>query len=68
MKRIIYYACDSKTPSDEELKQCIHIAQEEHCIVNLSWFFPYSGHYHVNVKEGMTFEECKSKLPKVYPV
>lgn len=65
---IIDYQCDSTTPSEEEIKQCIDIASSEHCIVRLNWFFPYSGEYVLNVTEDMSFEDCIEKLPKVYPV
>ncbi len=68
MKLIKNYKCDSSTPSDEEIKEGLDIASTEHCIVRLNWFFPYSGHYHMDITEGMTFEECKEKLPKRYPV
>ena len=62
------YQCDNRTPSDEEIREGMQIAAEEHCIVRLNWFFPYSGHYHLNIKEDMTFEDCKAKLPRVYGV
>lgn len=68
MKLIKEYLCDSSTPNDEEIKECIDIANTEDCIAILKWFFPYSGWYKLNVSKGMTFEECKGKLPKCYPV
>ena len=68
MKLVKEYLCDDSIPNDEEIKECIEIANAEDCIVKLKWFFPYSGWYELKVSKGMTFEECKSKLPKCYPV
>ena len=68
MKLVKEYECDSSRPEDEEIKECIEIANNEDCIVRLKWFFPYSGWYKLNVTKGMTFEECQDKLPKCYPV
>lgn len=68
MKYVKEYLCDSRTPSDEELLECISIVEQENCIVRLIWFFPYHGWNKLYIKKGMTFEECKEKLPKVYGV
>ncbi len=68
MKLIKNYQCDSRTPSDDEIQQAINISNSENCIVKLSWFFPYSGNYSLSVYPNMSFEECKNKLPKTYPV
>ena len=68
MKQIKYYECESCTPTNEEILQCIEIANNENCIVNLKWFFPYSGWYTLRIIKGMTFENCKEQLPKVYGV
>lgn len=68
MKLIKEYLCDNRTPSDEEIMECLEIANKEDCIVKLKWFFPYSGWYHLTATKDMTFEECKDKLPKVYGV
>ena len=68
LKKVVNYLCDQSTPTDDEIEQCIHIAYRDHCIVRLSWSFPYSGWYELHICEGMTVEECKERLPKVYPV
>lgn len=69
MKLVKEYLCDNHTPSDEEINECIAIVEnEENCVVKLKWFFPYNGWHRLYVKKGMTFEECKNKLPKVYGV
>lgn len=56
------------TPNNEEIQAGIQIASTEHCIVILRWYIPYSGHYKMEIKDGMSFEECRSQLPKSYPV
>lgn len=66
MKLVKEYLCDGRIPSDEEIRECLEIVNKEDCIVKLTWFFTYSGWYKLFVKNGMTFEECKDKLPKVY--
>lgn len=68
MKFVKEYQCDSRTPSDEEINECLDIAEKEDCIVKLRWYFPYSGWYERYIKKGMTFEECKNSLPKRYGV
>lgn len=67
MRLIKEYWCDGQ-PTDKELQEGIRIASVEHCIVVLRWFFPYSGYYKVEIKEGMSFEECFAQIPQSYPV
>ena len=68
MKYIKEYLCDKETPSDEEIKECLDIVNKEDCIVKLTWFVRYNGWHNLLIKNGMTFEECKDKLPKIYGV
>lgn len=70
MKLVKEYLYDGNhiTPDDEEIKECIEIANREDCIVRLRWFVKYSGWYELSVTKGTTFEECKSQLPTCYPV
>ena len=68
MKLIKEYLCDHSTPSDEEIMECLKIVNNEDCIVKLTWFFPYNGWHKLFVERGMTFEECKDKLPKCYGI
>ena len=68
MKYIKEYLCDKKIPSDEEIRECLEIVEEEDCIVKLTWFVRYNGWHNLLIKNGMTFEECKSKVPKIYGV
>ena len=68
MKYIKEYLCDKSTPSDEEIQECLEIVNKEDCIVKLTWFVRYNGWHNLLIKNGMTFEECKDKLPKFYGV
>ena len=66
MKLIKDYLCDNKTPTDEEIKEGLEIVEKEDCVVQLRWFYPYNGWHNLYIQKGMTFEECKGKLPRVY--
>ena len=67
MRLVKEYRCDDRTPSDDEIRECLEIVKED-CIVKLRWYFPYSGWYELFIDSSMTFEECKNKLPKRYGV
>ena len=67
MKFIKNYECD-KEPTNEEIRTGMNIANEEDCIVNLNWFFEYSGWYKIRIEKDTTFEECKKQIPDYYPV
>ena len=68
MKFVKEYICDDIIPSDEEISECIAIATQESCIVNLRWFFPRNGWHNLYIREGSTLEECKGKVPHRYSV
>ena len=68
MKYIKEYLCDKETPLDEEIRECLEIVNKEDCIIKLTWFVRYNGWHNLLIKDGMTFEECKDKLPKFYGV
>ena len=68
MKYIKEYLCDKETPSDEQIRECLEIVNKEDCIIKLTWFVRYNGWHNLLIKNGMTFEECKDKLPKFYGV
>ncbi len=68
MKYIKEYLCDKETPSDEEIQECLEIVNKEDCVVKLTWFVRYNGWHNLLIKNGMTFEECKNKVPKFYGV
>lgn len=67
MKEIKDYECKYQ-PSEEEIRLGMNIASENDCIVNLKWFFPYSGWYKIRIEKDTTFEECTKQIPKCYPV
>lgn len=64
MKYIKEYLCYARIPSDEEIRECLEIVQKEDCVIRLI----YNGHYKLHITSKMTFEECKSKVPKFYGV
>lgn len=68
MKLIKEYLCNDIVPSDEEIMECLEIVNNENCIVKLIWFLPYNSWHEFFVEKGMTFEECKDKLTKVYEI
>ena len=68
MKYVKEYLCDKETPSDEEIRECLEIVNKEDCIIKLTWFVRYNRWHNLLIKNGMTFEECKDKLPKFYGV
>lgn len=68
MKLVKEYLCDKRTPSDEEIIECMAIVDEEDCVVKLTWFFPYNGWHKRYIKKGMTFEEVKESLPTCYGI
>ena len=59
-----FLCCD--TPTDEEIKKSIEIVNKEDCIVKLCWFIPYQGWYKFYIKNWMTLESCRSRIPKIY--
>ena len=68
MKYVKEYLCDKKIPSDEEIRECLESVNKEDCIIKLTWFVRYNGCHNLLNKDEMTFEECKSKVPKFYGV
>ena len=68
MKYIKEYLCDKRIPSDEEIRECLEIVQNENCVIKLTWFVRYNGWHNLLIKNDMTFEECKDKIPKFYGV
>ena len=68
MRYVAEFRCDNSIPTDDEIREGIDFANANNCIAKLTWFYPYSGWYKLLIEKGMTFEECKEKLPKVYAV
>ena len=63
-----YISDDTLFPSDDEIKECVKIANDEDCIVRLKWYVEYSGWYTLTVTKGMTFDECRARIPTCYPL
>lgn len=61
MKIVKEYICDNRIPTDDEIIECIDIANKENCIVKLKWFFPYNGWHKLHINENMSFDDCKNK-------
>lgn len=57
---------DYSVPSKEDVEECLKIAKEKHCIVELRWYKKWSGNFSRYIKEDMTFEEAWDLMPKVY--
>ena len=65
MKPFKHYYCEHP-PTDDEIKQALHIVHYEHCVLFLHWFVKFNGFYKVFIDENTTFDEVKSRLPKFY--
>ncbi len=59
---------DRSVPSKEDVEECLKIAKEKHCIVELQWYKRWSGDFSRYIKEDMTFEEAWELIPKAYCV
>lgn len=68
MKLVKEYLCDNRTPSDEEIKECLEIVNKENCVVKLKWYFPFNGWHERIIQSDMSFAEIKDSLPKRYGV
>ena len=70
MKEIKYYIADKRTPSNEELEECLKLKkQNPNCLICLKWFFPYNGWHQLYFDEDInTIEDCKNNMPKRYGV
>ena len=70
LKREDYWIDNNGTPSDDDISMMIAIKKKnpENMIV-LNWFFPYSGHYFVEIRESdNTVEDVRKRMPKIYHV
>ena len=61
----IKYFWTNSSPTDEEIRESMTIAEDENCVVVLYWkVFGYR--YSMTARKGMTFEECKKQIPTIY--
>ena len=61
MKLIKEFLSDGKYPSDDEVKECLKIVEDEDCIIKLKWNPINNGRintYTLDIRKGMTFERC----------
>lgn len=65
---LTYFVTNKDRPSKEDVEECLKIAKEKHCIVELRWHKAWSGDFSRYIKEDMTFEEAWDLMPKVYCV
>ena len=69
IKEVKVYMIDelSTTPTLEDIKECVSIAKEKDCIVQLEWNMKWSGHYSRYIRASDDPQEFyDNKLPKVY--
>ena len=55
-------------PSDEDIQQCIDIANSQNCIIHLKWFIQYNGWNDRYIYPGSNLEETLDRLPKIYGI
>ena len=69
MKRAYEFYCDNGKPTEEELIASIKLANDKDCYVKLN-YLPnrHSGWYTVVIRSGMTLNDCKSRIPSVFPL
>ena len=61
----IKYFWTDKSPTDEEIHEAMSIAENENCVVVITW--KVSGYkYSMTARKGMTYEECKIQIPRIY--
>ena len=63
MTLIKEYFCDEK-PTRVDLLEAIDIANNENCLVQLTWY--YNGWHKTFVRKGMTIGECEQNLTQKY--
>lgn len=50
MRLVKEFVCDNRTPSDEEIRECLEVVETDSCVVKLIWFFPYNGRHELYIK------------------
>lgn len=69
MKLIKEFISDARYPSNDEVKECLKIVDDENCIIKLQWK-PTTGSrtkYTLTITKGMTFEECVNNINSTRP-
>lgn len=71
MKRVEMYMLEEvgQKPTLDDIKECVRIADERNCIVQLHWVMPYSGKFIRNILPGEDALHYFNKyIPKRYSV
>ena len=63
---IYSFWCD-KEPTNEEIESALARVSVVVSIIQLKWLM-FGTMYHITVRTGMSIEDCKAQIPKVYPV
>ena len=69
LKEVKAYMIDEldKTPTLQNIEECIAIAKENDCIVELNWTMKWSGHYTRYIRANDDPQDFyNNKLPRVY--
>lgn len=60
MRLVKEYRIDGKEPTDEELKECVNIANSENCIIKLVFGYGKDGLQHaIHIPNTITYELLK---------
>lgn len=63
MQQMLHFEADNDLPTDEELQECIDIANAQNAIVVLH--FRHKGLYVMDIMPGMTLEDRKEHLDEI---
>ena len=55
-----------KVPSDDDIIECIELANKYDCIINLVWTLKWSGHFSRYIHPNSIFEEINNAIPRSY--
>ena len=56
-----------RIPTDEDLMFILSLRMKEDGYIVRLWWYRY-GRYELLITPDMTLEDCKAKMPKIYPV
>ena len=56
----------NESPSDNDIKECIELAKQYNCVINLVWTLKWSGHFSRYIHPNSTFEDIKNTMPRCY--
>ena len=56
----------NESPSDNDIRECIELAKQYNCVINLVWTLKWSGHFSRYIHPNSTFEDIKNTMPRCY--